>query len=207
MIIREYGIEYQFTPGENVIEFTPSRTGRFSYSCWMGMIRSSITVIEEGQTTADIEEPDKTPFPAGVAIATDNAALAEIQEGGYQRVTINLRDDGIDPAIIVVQKQVPASWVINNDSLDPGNRRLIFPAYYTQFDMKQGDNEINFIPAGDFDFSTADNVFYGYVKVVDDLNNVNIEAIKAEISEHEPLIYPEAYFEQAYTGQGSCCTR
>ncbi|MDR1629864.1 MAG: sulfite exporter TauE/SafE family protein [Oscillospiraceae bacterium] len=44
MIINEYNITHTFTPGENVIEFTPSRTGTFRYSCWMGMIRSTITV-------------------------------------------------------------------------------------------------------------------------------------------------------------------
>jgi sulfite exporter TauE/SafE/copper chaperone CopZ len=48
MIIREYRIEHRFTPGENVIEFTPGKTGAFSYSCWMGMIRGSITVVEGG---------------------------------------------------------------------------------------------------------------------------------------------------------------
>jgi sulfite exporter TauE/SafE len=48
MFIREYGIEHQFKTGENVIEFTPTTTGKFAYSCWMGMIRSSITVVEGG---------------------------------------------------------------------------------------------------------------------------------------------------------------
>jgi sulfite exporter TauE/SafE/copper chaperone CopZ len=47
MLIREYNIEYSFKPGENIIEFIPERAGRFSYSCWMGMIRSSITVVSE----------------------------------------------------------------------------------------------------------------------------------------------------------------
>ncbi|MDR3287820.1 MAG: sulfite exporter TauE/SafE family protein [Peptococcaceae bacterium] len=46
MLIPEYGLEYPFKTGENVIEFTPTKTGKFPYSCWMGMIRSSITVIE-----------------------------------------------------------------------------------------------------------------------------------------------------------------
>jgi sulfite exporter TauE/SafE len=45
MAIPEYGIKHRFREGENVIEFTPGKTGRFSYSCWMGMIRSSITVV------------------------------------------------------------------------------------------------------------------------------------------------------------------
>ncbi len=46
IIIREYGIQKPLYVGENVIEFTPTEVGTFRYSCWMGMIRSSITVIE-----------------------------------------------------------------------------------------------------------------------------------------------------------------
>jgi sulfite exporter TauE/SafE/copper chaperone CopZ len=45
MIIREYGIQYTFKQGDNVIEFTPTKAGRFSYSCWMAMIFSTITVL------------------------------------------------------------------------------------------------------------------------------------------------------------------
>ncbi|MDR3295936.1 MAG: sulfite exporter TauE/SafE family protein [Clostridiales Family XIII bacterium] len=45
MFIPEYDIEHQFKTGENVIEFVPEKTGTFMYSCWMGMIRSTITVI------------------------------------------------------------------------------------------------------------------------------------------------------------------
>ncbi|MDR0759913.1 MAG: sulfite exporter TauE/SafE family protein, partial [Treponema sp.] len=180
MIIREYGIEHRFTPGENVIEFTPARTGKFPYSCWMGMIRSSITVVEEGQIPADSgESGELSPSPAGVTIPTDTLAVAEIvadaryQTGAYQTVKTKLRDDGIDPAILVLQRGIPAVWTITNDSLDPGNSRLIFPIYYTQLDMERGDNGVQLLPAEDFDFSTADNVFYGYVKVVDDLDAVD----------------------------------
>ena len=204
MIIREYGIEHRFTQGENVIEFTPERTGRFPYSCWMGMIRSSITVVAEGASIADVPEPSLEPAPAGVQIPTDSIALAE-RAGSFQTIQINLRDDGIDPAIIVLQRGLPALWTITNDSLDPGNSRLIFPAYYTHIDMEPGDNTIQLMPTSDFDFSTADNVFYGYVKVVDNLNKVDIEAIKAEVSAFETMIYPEAYFDAAAQGGGCCC--
>jgi sulfite exporter TauE/SafE/copper chaperone CopZ/plastocyanin domain-containing protein len=207
MNIREYKIEHRFTPGENVIEFTPAKTGRLSYSCWMGMIRGSITVVEEGQTLADTGEPDTAPLPAGVVIPVDNVVLAELQEGAYQqRVTVTLHDDGIEPAIIVVQRNIPALWTISNDSPDPGNSRLIFPAYYVQLDIERGDNFVRIMPEGDFDFSTGDHVFYGYVKVVDDINNADIEAIKAEVSEFETLIYPDTYFEEAARGS-SCCGR
>lgn len=44
MIIQKYDIEYSFNNGDNVIEFTPSQAGKFQYTCWMGMIRGTITV-------------------------------------------------------------------------------------------------------------------------------------------------------------------
>jgi hypothetical protein len=52
MIIPEYNIQYSFKTGDNLIEFTPSRTGTFRYSCWMGMIRSSITVVADSVSLA-----------------------------------------------------------------------------------------------------------------------------------------------------------
>ena len=44
LVIPEYGIQKGLAPGDNVIEFTPTEAGAFPYSCWMGMIRSTITV-------------------------------------------------------------------------------------------------------------------------------------------------------------------
>jgi hypothetical protein len=48
-------------------------------------------------------------------------------------------------------------------------------------------------------------VFYGYVKVVDDLSAVDVSAVKAEAAEIETLIYPDKYFEQG--AAGGCCAR
>lgn len=47
MLIPDYGIEYTFHTGENVIEFTPTEEGTISYSCWMGMIYGSIGVLAD----------------------------------------------------------------------------------------------------------------------------------------------------------------
>lgn len=52
MIIPEYNIKQKLRAGENVITFTPTKTGKFGYSCWMGMISSSVTVVDDLQ---DIE--------------------------------------------------------------------------------------------------------------------------------------------------------
>jgi plastocyanin domain-containing protein len=44
IVVPAYSIQHQFSEGENIIEFTPEDAGEFPYSCWMGMLRSSITV-------------------------------------------------------------------------------------------------------------------------------------------------------------------
>jgi sulfite exporter TauE/SafE len=76
MVIPAYGIEHAFTVGENVIRFTPDKAGVYPYSCWMGMITSSITVLDPGSaaggneavtTTAGKSSPDaaaQAPVPA-----------------------------------------------------------------------------------------------------------------------------------------------
>lgn len=46
MLLKEYGIEYEFQEGENIIEFTPVKSGTVQYTCWMGMIRGNIFVTD-----------------------------------------------------------------------------------------------------------------------------------------------------------------
>ncbi len=46
ILIQDYGIEYTFHMGENIIEFTPASAGTVHYSCWMGMIRGNIFVTD-----------------------------------------------------------------------------------------------------------------------------------------------------------------
>jgi plastocyanin domain-containing protein len=202
MYIREYGITWRFNPGENVIEFVPEKAGRFSYSCWMGMIRSSITVVEAGASVGDSGLPGASaqtaaPVPAGVDIPADGFAIAEIMEEGWQKVSIKLTDNGFEPSVLVVQLGLPVFWVIDNDSLDPGNGSLLFPAFRARFDTDQGENAVQFVAEGDFEFSTGDNIFYGYVKTVNDINSIDTDSIKQEIAEFETLIYPEDFFDEA----------
>lgn len=46
IIIPKYNIDVKLKTGENIIEFIPTEEGTISYSCWMGMIKSYINVIE-----------------------------------------------------------------------------------------------------------------------------------------------------------------
>ena len=46
VVSRDFGFDCKLVPGSNVIEFMPSKTGAFTYSCWMGMISNTIYVYE-----------------------------------------------------------------------------------------------------------------------------------------------------------------
>lgn len=205
--IPEYDIEYKFKTGENIIEFTPDKTGQYNYSCWMGMIRSTITVVDPG---TEITEPsdnntsDSAPQPANVQIPSDNLAISEMvtkeDKTSVQQVKITLTDEGFSPAIVVVQPGVPVEWVIDNQSEKDENTTMIVPVYNLKGVLQKGENSLGLNPTEDFDFSNGDNTAYGYVKVVDDINNFDEEAVKKEVSEFETLIYPPSWFQTA-----SCC--
>ena len=74
MLLRSFGIEHTFTEGENVIEFTPTKSGTVQYTCWMGMIRGNITVTDTLETSP-VQTPDATSgiqaFPGDPDTETD----------------------------------------------------------------------------------------------------------------------------------------
>lgn len=47
IIIPQYSMQKNLEAGDNIIEFTPEESGTIPYSCWMGMIRSKITVVDD----------------------------------------------------------------------------------------------------------------------------------------------------------------
>lgn len=216
MIIRAYGIEYSFHTGENVVEFTPDKTGKIPYSCWMGMIRGSINVTKEGETDGGQQSesqgvlkeyaPQK-PVPAGYTIPVDDVVVAEetTDENGkpVQKITLELTSQGFKPAVAVVKAGVDTEWTFidNRQDMDYGTNLLI-PDFTTELYLEKGENTLYFIPEKSFDFSTGDNSFYGYIKVVDDLENVDLDAVKDEVSKFQTMIWPEDTFQGS---GGSCC--
>lgn len=44
-MIPKYGIVANLQPGVNTIEFTPTEPGRLVVTCWMGMIRTYLDVV------------------------------------------------------------------------------------------------------------------------------------------------------------------
>lgn len=221
MIIKDLDLEYSFKTGENVVEFTPEKTGKIRYSCWMGMIRGTINVTEDavaaGDNSGDSQSsggsgvlkeyaPEK-PVPAGYTIPTDDVAVAEAAKDEYgksiQKITLELTDEGFKPAVAVVASGQDVEWHVVDKTTKAGyGNSLLVPDFATQLPIESGDNAFYFTPAGSFDFSNSDNTFYGYIKVVDDIKNFDMAAVKKEAGSFQTMIWPENTFQAA---GGSCC--
>ncbi|MEA5136719.1 MAG: sulfite exporter TauE/SafE family protein [Candidatus Fimivivens sp.] len=202
MLIREYGIEHTFKSGDNIIEFTPTKTGTFQYSCWMGMIRANITVTEKGAAVPIVDITNE-PKPAGVTIPTDEVAVAKETADEYgnkiQEVTMTLTDKGFSPAIAVVQAGLDVKWNI----VTSAENVILVPTYTAQLNLPESESSLYFFPSSDFDFSTGDNAFYGYIKVVDNITTADLQNIKVEVGKFKPMIWPPETFIAPSGGQ-SC---
>lgn len=69
IVIPEYNLQIKLKTGENVIKFTPDKSGTFTFGCWMGMIRSSITVVGEDGKVAVNADDGSNQLPAGCCSA------------------------------------------------------------------------------------------------------------------------------------------
>ena len=159
ILISDYGIEYTFHTGENVIEFTPVNIGTVRYSCWMGMIRGNIFVMDgtEDDIAASSAEVS-VPTPAGYTIPTETLAVAlpTTDKSGdeIQEVSIELTDNGFSPAVIVVQRDLPVYWNIENNLTDAENGTNLLASYYsTQLALGAGDNLLSLYPSEVFESS------------------------------------------------------
>ncbi len=125
----------------------------------------------------------------------DKAAVAEIRDG-VQYVSISVNEKGFEPALVVMQKNIKTVWTINGESLNSCNSSLEFPAYGAQMDLKEGKNTIEFTPDQNFSYSCWMGMLNGYVTVVDDIGNFDLEAVRQEAA----TVVPDA----AGAG-GGCC--
>jgi hypothetical protein len=189
IIIPKFNQEIRLVPGDNIIEFTPTESGIIPFSCWMGMIRSTITVVDDLDSTEPVAQERANISENGIVsnfieIPTDNVAIAVFRDG-IQYVDTAMDNEGVTPAVIAVQRGLETIWTIYKTQ---GDGSLIFFLYNARIDLKEGENQIRFTPSIDFDFSMIDSNFHGYVKVVDNINQIDIDSIRIEIQNKELTI-------------------
>ena len=208
LIIPEYNIEKPLAVGNNVIEFTPEKAGIVPYSCWMGMIRSRITVVAgaaetqspDPSVTSTSEELANTGDPATVysdlyngnccllkPVSPDVAAEPEeikrayVAANGEQQATITVDSYGYSPLILVIQKGLVTNIKFDVRQATSCNERVYIAEFDLQLDLVKDRSVPPFIAENDFRISCWMNMLSMNVVVVDDLESVDLQAIQAEV--------------------------
>ncbi|QWU13931.1 Sulfite exporter TauE/SafE [Paenibacillus sophorae] len=79
-----FKIEQKLHAGDNTIRFTPNEKGEFVYTCWMGMIKSSIIVVEDisrydrNRSSANGREAEPEASPGSFQIASGGSGALHI---------------------------------------------------------------------------------------------------------------------------------
>jgi hypothetical protein len=137
---------------------------------------------------------------AGGKIPTDLIQKAAFKtENGrtIQEVTVTVDDKGYSPAVLVVQKGVPARIKFVGKNLSACNSEVNFPAYGGGLNLAQGQLATPLIPVDkDFVFQCGMAMLHGYVRVVEDLSAADPEGIKAVVRAWKPA---------KGSGGGGCC--
>jgi sulfite exporter TauE/SafE/copper chaperone CopZ len=215
LTVPQYGIRKRLVPGDNLIEFTPDRDGTISYTCWMGMISSSIRIVPDlkALTASDLSAPaggniasafgpgggggccGATPgrFANG-KIPVDVIQVAKrTAEGQVADVVVDA--NGYSPAVIVMKRGVKGKVRFVAGNLSSCNNVVNFPEYQGGLDLRQGQLETPFLEiTADFTFECGMGMLHGYVKVVDDTDNLDLNAVRAQVASFKPR-----------PGSGGCC--
>ena len=77
IIVPDLGIKKKLQYGKNVIQFTPSKVGDLSFSCWMGMVRGKF-IVTNGSTT----KTSGSGAPYKVQAIQDNSLNTSCDGGG-----------------------------------------------------------------------------------------------------------------------------
>jgi len=183
IVIPKFGIQKGLVEGKTLVEFTPVESGSIAFSCWMGMINSSIRVVEDLSNfdPSVVEEPvQSSNQEISVTVpdyTQDDIGLAVI-EGEIQSIDLILNKNGYTPAISVMQKGLKTQWNYLTEEITDKNGILIFPTYNVQLDFSNGEPQSIMIePQSDFYYYSSGGDYLGFVIVVDDLEAVDNQEV------------------------------
>ena len=118
-----------------------------------------------------------------------------VVKNGIQEMTITVNEDGYHPAAIVLQRGMNAKFVFKAEALNTCNSPVDFPEYGGRLDLGKGELETPPLEISvDFTFRCWMGMLNGYVKVVDDISRVDVDALRREIGEY-----------RAQGGGDGCC--
>lgn len=117
LIVPKLNIRKSLNPGENVIEFTPTETGKIRFSCSMGMFGGTFNVIEDDSTVSSGSDPTTVQSTGSQATPPVTANPVANRSGQTFKFTYTQTED-INPKQIEIPVGKPVSIEIT--ALDDG---------------------------------------------------------------------------------------
>jgi len=194
--VPKLGLRFDIKKGLQTIEFTPAEAGTIPWSCWMGMIPGTFTVVEDTQTqvaaepetadappTTDYTETTAPPYEGTTAADPQASANVAVSKGTFQEIHMTVTASGWEPDRFVLKTGVPVKWVIDGQELTSCNRAIKVPSLGLEFDIKPGLQTIEFTPpkAGIIPWSCWMGMIKGSFLVKDDVNAQDQALLEKEL--------------------------
>lgn len=200
-----FKIQKKLVKGENIIEFTP-KDSHIKFSCWMGMIRGIIKVVDNIDSIDASDTSGVIPQQGGGSccsgpvapsrpsiygddfskVPTDRLVQKAIVKDKIQTLTFKGNGYEFEPLIVVANRNIKAELVFDLNAFDdPEGEYIIIPAnsndIFTSFEGKKGivSIEVDFIKSGGYGI-LKDNNILGVIEVVEDVKTADMERIRAK---------------------------
>ena len=106
-----------------------------------------------------------------------------VTEDGYQVIRMDVTDNGWEPDKFVLKKDVPVKWIINGIEINGCNNAIQVPKLGLEFDIKQGEQTIEFVPdkEGVISWSCWMGMIPGTFIVKSDIDIFDADAVQKEL--------------------------
>ena len=145
-----------------------------------------IIMINRGLTLTGTGLDANTIIASVTATSTTTTAMnngIEILEG-YQIIKMNVTRYGWEPDKFVLKKDVPVKWIITGKEITSCNNAIQVPKYGLRFDIKLGEQIIEFTPTqeGIISWSCWMGMIPGTFIVKEDINLNDAKSIEEELN-------------------------
>jgi len=103
-----------------------------------------------------------------------NSEKNSVIENGFQEIRMDVTRYGWEPNNFVLKKGIPVKWIINGKEITGCNNAIQVPKLGLKFDIKQGEQVIEFIPTeeGTIRWSCWMGMIGGTFIITKDVNNI-----------------------------------
>jgi sulfite exporter TauE/SafE/plastocyanin domain-containing protein/copper chaperone CopZ len=178
--------QYKLKSGENILEFTPGDTD-LKFSCWMGMIRGTIRVVDDlGSAAASSSNSSNSSSNDIGKIPTEK--LVKKAQVSNTSQTIQIKGTGVDlePLIVAANTGVKTKLTMDLTSFDNAAGKFAVVNANTGEKLKEAAGKKGIL---DFEFTLTkagvygivqDDQLIGIIEAVDNINFVNLEELRSK---------------------------